>query len=60
MNRYMDFDPYTIRERNEQMRREVNRCASKSGREITTVRAARGSLSSLAGVHCRCCAERGS
>jgi hypothetical protein len=24
MNHYMDFDPHVIRERNEQMRREVN------------------------------------
>jgi hypothetical protein len=24
MNHYMDFDPHLIRERNEQMRREVN------------------------------------
>ena len=24
MNHYMDFDPYVIRERNQQMRREVN------------------------------------
>ena len=24
MNHYMDFDPYVIRERNEQMRKEVN------------------------------------
>jgi hypothetical protein len=41
MNHYMDFDPHLIRERNEQMRREVN-----SLRLQERLREARGSSSS--------------
>ena len=49
MNHYMDFDPYLIRERNEQMIREATRCASRSGCGRLADRAVHGSLPSPGG-----------
>jgi hypothetical protein len=55
---YPHFDPCLVGERNEEIKREVHLCGSRSDRESIADREVRASLPLPRGARCRCCAWR--